>query len=76
MFRTKQLRRAAYFIKVDWPGGLYATATLLGSRTAAPIAGTWFAMMYHGKKKYIHNAQIITSAVKKFVEAIKKEDQL
>ena len=33
----------------DWPGGIYASPTLAGSRPGANIAVTWAAMMSFGR---------------------------
>jgi sphinganine-1-phosphate aldolase len=46
MFRTAALRRFAYFCQPDWPGGIYATPTVTGSRNGAIIVGCWAALMY------------------------------
>lgn len=40
----------------SWTGGIYATHTLLGSKSGGPIAGAWFALMYNGYNKYKENA--------------------
>ncbi|KRX02205.1 Pyridoxal phosphate-dependent transferase [Pseudocohnilembus persalinus] len=69
MFKTSELRQAAYFSYSEWPGGLYATAQPAGSRSSAPIVGAWYAMMYHGEEKYRDNAKQIIKAV----QMIRKE---
>ena len=33
----------------EWPGGIYASPTLAGSRPGANIAVTWAAMMSFGQ---------------------------
>jgi len=63
MFQNNDLRHAVYFGLSDWPGGLYITPTMSGSRTAGPIAGAWISIMYNGKEKFIKNAQKIQNAV-------------
>jgi sphinganine-1-phosphate aldolase len=49
MFRTKELRRMSFFCVTEWPGGIYVTSTIAGSRSGAVIAGTWAALMKEGK---------------------------
>jgi len=34
MYRTAELRKYQYFISPNWPGGVYASPTLAGSRYA------------------------------------------
>lgn len=40
------------FAITDWNGGLYGTSIIAGSRPGNIIAGTWAAMMKHGKEGY------------------------
>lgn len=40
-FRSPALRACAYTAVTDWPGGLYATPTMVGSRSAAPAVVAW-----------------------------------
>lgn len=49
MFRTKELRRSSFFAVSQWPGGMYVTPTIAGSRSGAVIAGTWAALMKQGR---------------------------
>lgn len=44
------MRHCCYTSVSDWPGGLYATPSVCGSKGGAPIAGAWYAMQYHGKE--------------------------
>jgi glutamate/tyrosine decarboxylase-like PLP-dependent enzyme len=41
LYRSRELRRDQFFAYADWPGGLYASPTLAGSRSGAPIAASW-----------------------------------
>ena len=46
LYKTAELRHLQYVINADWSGGIYATPTMSGSRSGAPIAGAWFSMVY------------------------------
>jgi sphinganine-1-phosphate aldolase len=48
MYRSPELRRYQYYVQPDWPGGVYASPTIAGSRPGALIAGAWAAMQYIG----------------------------
>jgi sphinganine-1-phosphate aldolase len=37
-----------YYFKENWTGGIYGTPGMNGSRSSAPIAGAWFALVYNG----------------------------
>lgn len=48
LYKNKALRHYQYYASFSWPGGVYATPGAAGSRSGAPSAGAWFAMMYTG----------------------------
>ncbi|KXS08831.1 PLP-dependent transferase, partial [Gonapodya prolifera JEL478] len=41
LYRTAELRRYQYSVETGWPGGLYASHGVAGSRPGALIAGCW-----------------------------------
>ena len=45
LYRTEELRSHQYFISPNWPGGVYASPSMAGSRPGSLIAGTWASMM-------------------------------
>ena len=59
MFAHADLRRAHYAVYPDWPGGVYGTPTVAGSRPGALIAATWTALMHNGYSGYLENARCI-----------------
>jgi glutamate/tyrosine decarboxylase-like PLP-dependent enzyme len=62
LFRSKKLRRHAYFSKPDWSGGMYASPTVQGSRSAGLSAATWAAMVSMGEQGYLEAARAIMRA--------------
>lgn len=52
LYRGKSLRRWQYFRATDWPGGLYASPTLAGSRPGALSAACWAALVSMGEEGY------------------------
>ncbi|KAF9171221.1 hypothetical protein BGX21_009643 [Mortierella sp. AD011] len=73
MYHTKELRRFQYFSQATWPGGIYASPSIAGSRPGALIAGCWATLMYMGQDGYIKEAKHIIGAqikVRKAIEAI------
>lgn len=71
MFRTPALRRFSYFTQPNWPGGIYATPTILGSRNGSVIAGCWAAMMFTGRSGYVQAARAIVAKQKQMIQAVK-----
>jgi glutamate/tyrosine decarboxylase-like PLP-dependent enzyme len=59
LYRGRSLRRYQYFTYTDWPGGLYASPTLPGSRPGALSAAGWAAMVALGESGYLEAARRI-----------------
>lgn len=63
LYRGAELRRHQYFTFSDWPGGLYATPTLPGSRPGGLSAACWAAMVAFGESGYMDaTARILEAA--------------
>ena len=75
-YKTKELRHYQYFANTSWVGGIYATPTAPGSRSGAPIAGAWFAMVYNGLNVYKENAKKIFNSTRVFREKIENIKEL
>jgi glutamate/tyrosine decarboxylase-like PLP-dependent enzyme len=64
LYRSKDLRQHQYFTYPDWPGGLYLSPGLAGSRSGGIIASTWAAMLATGESGYLAAADgIMRTAV-------------
>ncbi len=57
LYRHPRLRRYQYFTATDWPGGLYASPTMTGSRPGALVAIAWAVMVKIGRKGYLDAAR-------------------
>ena len=64
LFRTVELRRSSFFTISSWPGGMYVTPTLAGSRSGSVISGTWAALMKFGKAGFLDKAKSILTAAR------------
>lgn len=53
LYSDKKFIHQQYSVQTDWPGGIYASPTLPGSRPGALIATCWTAMMFHGQEGYV-----------------------
>lgn len=62
LYRNKALRRWQYFATSTWPGGLYASPTMAGSRSGGITASTWAAMVALGEEGYLDAARRIMRA--------------
>ena len=61
LYRDAALRSRQWFASTDWPGGLYLSPGLAGSRSGGLIASTWAAMVTLGREGYLAKAQAILS---------------
>jgi sphinganine-1-phosphate aldolase len=52
LFSNPLIKRHQHFIKTDWEGGMYATPTIMGSKSGALIATTWASLLYMGEDKF------------------------
>lgn len=52
LYRNRDWLHHQYFVSTQWPGGLYYSPTLAGSRPGALIAQCWAAMVSMGEAGY------------------------
>jgi sphinganine-1-phosphate aldolase len=52
LYRTKELRRHQFTVSLDWPGGILASPTLLGTRPGGIIAAAWAGVHHLGADGY------------------------
>lgn len=53
LYRTPELRRHQYYTITEWPGGLYFSPTLAGSRPGALSAACWATLVSLGERGYL-----------------------
>ncbi len=73
LYRSPELRRYQYYTASDWPGGLYYSPTLAGSRPGALSATCWAAMVTMGEDGYTQaTASILAAAdyIRTWIEQI------
>jgi len=59
MYRNKEYRRHQYSVQTDWPGGIYASPTIAGSRCGANIANCWATLLHIGFDGYVETTRKI-----------------
>lgn len=73
LYRTEALRRYQYYVVADWPGGLYVSPTLAGSRPGALSAAAWAALVSIGEEGYLDATRRILETAREIragIEAI------
>jgi glutamate/tyrosine decarboxylase-like PLP-dependent enzyme len=76
LYRSPELRRLQYFTCVDWPGGLYGSPGMSGSRSGGVIAAAWAAMVTLGRDGYETIASDIFATARRLREVIGRHAEL
>lgn len=76
LFRDKTLRRQVYSVVRGWPGGMYSSPSMSGSRSNGLIAATWSAMLSLGKDGYRRIAADIFATADKLKASVRAHDEL
>jgi sphinganine-1-phosphate aldolase len=73
LYRGRELRHYQFYATTQWPGGLYFSPTLAGSRPGGLSAACWASMVSMGEQGYLDSARRILEtgvAIKKGIQAI------
>ncbi len=70
LYRGRELRHYQYYTATDWPGGMYFSPTLAGSRPGALSAACWAAMLAMGESGYLEATRKILEAARRIKEGI------
>jgi glutamate/tyrosine decarboxylase-like PLP-dependent enzyme len=76
LYRDRDLRRHQFFAVSDWPGGLYGSPTLAGSRPGGAIAAAWAVLNFLGVEGYSRLARVIVDTTAALIEGINGIPQL
>ncbi len=76
LYRNADLRHFQYYVATDWPGGLYFSPTLAGSRPGALSAVCWAAMVTMGEAGYLRAAQAILETAAKIKQGLREIPEL
>ncbi len=73
LYRGRELRHHQFYVAADWPGGLYYSPTMAGSRPGALVATAWASLLSMGERGYLEATKAILETgakVRAGVEAI------
>jgi glutamate/tyrosine decarboxylase-like PLP-dependent enzyme len=76
LYRDASLRRYQYFTFPDWPGGLYVSPGMAGSRSGGLIAATWAALLTTGERGYLDTAAAIHQTAQRIKAAVARQPDL
>ncbi len=76
LYRHPDLRRYQYFTATDWPGGLYVSPTIAGSRPGGIIAACWATMVRIGEEGYLEATRRILATAQRLRQGIEAIPEL
>ena len=76
LYRNDTLRRYQYFTFPDWPGGMYISPGMSGSRSGGVIAATWAALLTTGQQGYLESAAAIYDTAQRIRAAVEAQPEL
>ena len=71
IYASKELRANQWYAAPDWPGGLYVSPGLAGSRSGGLIAATWASLVINGRTGFRAAARDIHEATTQMVAGIR-----
>ncbi len=76
LYRNMDYMRPQLFVSVDWPGGIFVSPSLPGTRPGGAIAAAWAALNAMGEEGYTANAKVVLETADRFTEGINAIDGL
>jgi glutamate/tyrosine decarboxylase-like PLP-dependent enzyme len=70
LYKTPELRRHQMFVSTDWPGGIYPSPAMGGTRPGAPIAAAWAVLNYLGESGYLELTERVMNATKQLQDGV------
>jgi sphinganine-1-phosphate aldolase len=74
LYRNQALRRHQFFVYTDWPGGIYPSATMAGTRPGGAIAAAWAIMTHLGEEGYLEIAHAVMETTDRLKNGINALD--
>ena len=76
LYRTAGLRRHQLFATTDWPGGIYASPTMTGTRPGGAIAAAWAVLNFLGEEGYLRIARTVMQTTARLRDGVNAIDGL
>lgn len=76
LYRRMDYMEHQMFVFTEWPGGVFASPGLLGTRPGGTYAAAWAAMQATGRQGYLDHARKIMSTTRTLIDGINAIDGL
>ena len=71
LYKDQDLRRFQFFVTKEWPGGLFASPSVTGTRPAGSIAAAWATLTAMGEEGYLKLYEQLYATTQKFKAGLK-----
>jgi glutamate/tyrosine decarboxylase-like PLP-dependent enzyme len=71
LYKDRALRRHQFYTYAGWPGGLYGSPSMTGTRPGGAIAAAWAALYYLGEEGYLRISKAILETSHKLINVIR-----
>eukprot|EP00731_Ephydatia_muelleri_P033238 Em0026g58a len=71
VYRSADLRQHQFYVYSGWPGGMYASPTMAGSRPGGVLASSWAALKIIGQDGYMEMARGLMEVTALMTEGVK-----
>jgi sphinganine-1-phosphate aldolase len=72
LYKDADLRRFQFFVTKEWPGGLFASPSVTGTRPAGSIAAAWATLTAMGEEGYLKLYKDLFATAQKFKDGLTK----
>ena len=75
-FKSEKIRKYQFYSYVDWPGGVYMSPAMPGTRSGAVVAAAWASLKSLGEEGYLNLARLTMETSKKLQDGINSIPEL
>jgi glutamate/tyrosine decarboxylase-like PLP-dependent enzyme len=70
LYRSARYLRHQLFVCENWPGGVFASPGILGTRPGGSIAAAWAAMQAMGMEGFLRNTKVVMETTRRLTDGI------
>jgi sphinganine-1-phosphate aldolase len=70
LYKDVSYLRHQFFVSTDFPGGIYASPTIAGTRPGGAIAAAWASLMSLGEEGFLDHTRRALEATKKIADGV------
>ncbi|XP_077561332.1 sphingosine-1-phosphate lyase-like [Haemaphysalis longicornis] len=72
LYQSRKYHHYQFSVSTDWPGGVYCTPTVSGSRSGAVVACTWASLLYYSRQGYVEATRKIITTTRYIEHELRK----